>query len=550
MTTVGARGNPCEAGTVRNRLLVVVVVALGALLAWLFWPVPSVDPAGLQAEELAARSGGSRSALSRTRSLVRGVPVFVMVVDEAGLPVGGVTLSLGDDEAETGSDGRASFSGRIGEQLRVHAPHHTANGVEPVVIGPREDWVIPVARPCTGDVVLRHADGRPAVGWKVGLQGYFSRDTDTGGRISNAGRPCGEATARLYPPDTDARLPWQTVFIEGDEPLELTVPALYAGELLVVEEGSLEPLDVVVQRSTKAVTLEHIGVGHFAVESYHQLATLVLEIPGQQDRYVKAPLDGELFVVEVGADRRVAVTLLCDVCPAELTCQDVPCSGAGEHWSCTCLPALSFIEGDGVRLAEVQPGVTEMTLDLRRGTIVGHWTGNRPCQLFATSEVWARSAGGACEPDGSFRLDVPAGTWNVEVDWFEQETGNTGWFEVGPGETVDVGEVGPSDHVVSGYIDADFELDAWLLTAPWGQATVYPDGYFEIVGVPAEVEYIRVILQTAAHGRWDTVLRTDESIAWTIRWKTDHGAVPIEDLESELDPGLLEDSGLDSGDTG
>ncbi|MCP4804548.1 MAG: hypothetical protein GY913_23065 [Proteobacteria bacterium] len=529
----------------RKRLLVVVGLLVVAALVWVFWPSTATAPQPLAPDELAARDAGSRRAIDQTRDFVSSVPVFVTVVDGQGLPVPDVTLSLGDGETQTGGDGKASFSGRIGEVLQIHLPHRSANGNEPMVHGPREDWVIPVVLPCDGDILLRHADGRPAVDWSVSLQGYAgSTKTDLEGRIQNIPRPCGEVTARFYAPDTDARLPWQTVHVDGPQALELWLPPLHSGELLVVDAETLEPLDVTVQRSTKAVTLDALARGHFAITSYHALPTLVLEIPGQQDRYVKTPLDGELFVVPIDADRQVEVTLLCDLCPEQLTCQDVPCRGQGGWWDCTCLPALSFIEGDGMRLAEVQPGVTEMTLDLRKGTIVGHWTGKRPCSVFATSEVWARSADAGCEPDGSFRLDVPAGTWNVEVDWFEEEAGNTGWFTVEAGQTVDVGAVQPEDNIVSGYIDADFELDAWLLTAPWGQATVYPDGYFEISGVPADVGDIRVILQTAAHGRWDTVLRTDESIVWTIRWQTDHGAVRPEDLRSSPD------SGWDSGDTG
>jgi len=410
-----------------KRALALVALLLVASLA--LWPLSEPSQPAVEPERMTAREPVTlRRLLQSNRVRATGLRVHVTTVGLDGEPVPGVILSLDRDEQETDLQGTAWLRSRPGHHVVVSPPHHLV-GWPPQAWGPEEErWILPVEEICEGDLRILHADGEPAVDFRVTLEGIHGR-TDEAGIYADASGPCEPLTLGLDDPEGQ-RVPWQTIRIE---PLtEVRLPPKRSGELLIVDADTYEPLPVDIVKASKVDVLDELDVGHFYLESWYAVPTLKLAAPYQALRYAQVPLTGELYVLPFERDREVRVSLTCEDCPEAMVCQESPCLGSGEDWLCTCPPLRSWITADEDRIAEVGPDVTDVEVDLRPASIVGHWTGSLPCVAFASGEAltWNRSA--QCHPDGSFEIDVEAGTWTVEVDWFEREMATTDWFEVGP----------------------------------------------------------------------------------------------------------------------
>lgn len=167
--------------------------------------------------------------------------------------------------------------------------------------------------------------------------------------------------------------------------------------------------------------------------------------------------------------------------------------------------------------------------DAASGTVVGHWTGELPCQAELRSQF-----GGAEAVDsvGRFSLSARPGPGELSL-WAGWDSGATRKFIVAPGETVDLGDIAPDDGVIFGTIYADFPIgDATLYGLP-GRAELFPDGSFTVAGLPLDGG-IHLTLRVPGWGAFRRDVQVGEMIEWDLRWRED---------QVGLDPPEVRDTG-------
>jgi hypothetical protein len=519
-----------------KRWLPVGLLAL-VFLAWLLWPAPPRAPVDEGAAAVASSSepfeSPRRSPARASWNRLAGVDLELLVVDADGRPLSGIEVLVDGESRTSDLQGRARYEGlQRGELPHIEPvpPWHAAT--RPMApLWASETWTLVVERQCPGALVLLDRDGLPLSGVSVGLGSW--EDTDEGGRAWLQERPCGEAEL------TVGRRIRYRVEVHGDEDLVVQLEGPHEGELLLVDPHG-QPLDLEVEaRLADLVEVERLGPGHVALRSLQARVGLKWEGGGQ-----RVLLDGGLKVVVVHPLREVQVQVLGLDVP-ELKCDARPCEQRGGGWLCRCrhgLLSILWIEeprhSRRIRLDEHQ-----VTWDLRPASVQGRWIGPLPCGTSAMSSR-IESAWGTCDAGGRFHLELTPGTWTVGVG-FEELEGGARQVELAAGDVVDLGDIGPDSGELEGRIEADFPLRSpslWVL--PSGQAELDDEGRVRLSGLGEGQVWL--ILNAGEYGQFQHVVDLDGGpFTWTISGSQCDPWGACEPAES-----LLEDTGLDSADTG
>ncbi len=558
-------------GRTRQAVMVVVVLALVWLGWWLLRPVAGPPPTPEQhgdAPTADTEPGPTRlDALSRAilAAVSQTTRVLWLVQDVEGQPIPGVEIVLWD--------GQRGISDSRGELLMEAVPWGNAWG-EPHVEGPwmivegsSEGWIegpeqtrLLILEPaCPGIVQVVDERGRPVAGADVflhDLRGPWTRPggeqqlprTDGRGEIDIPYRPCGPCNFAIRH-EEHGHVPWLEREVKGEETVVLELPALQEAVVAVVDEqGGV--LDAELS-ATHTPSIQRLGVGLFRVGARRAWAAVTVTVPGYPVQQHRVLLDGGEHSLILETAREVEIEILCDErCPEDLSCDRNACQARDdEHWTCTCPMGESSLYAQARGYFEQVPeGVLIHRIDLRSSAAArGRWTGTLPCHVAAEH---GPHMGTPCKVDGRFEIDeLRPGPNTLTVRHGLSEVGSVGvWLE--DGETVELGDIGPSDWTVDGLIAADFPLEATILfTSPTAVVELELDGSFSLHGVPAEADTIAMDLWVPAHGRFqksfdvpvDGVLPT-----WLISQSEMDDTAP---LDTDYRP-LMEDTGGTWEDTG
>ncbi len=556
----------------RLRLLVVAVLVagIGVLLWWLGLPAPE-GPA--VAQPLAGADAPAEPPPTRLDALGRLVESVVtqtstvtwLVQDLERQPITGVEIELwSGHRGVSDDDGRIVMDsvpyGNGSYQPTVHGPWLVMEGSSDGWIdGVAQTRLLVLSPTCPGLVRLRDEDGEPVADatlylnthrgpWgRPGMQ-QDSLRTDRRGEAHAEYRPCGTITATVSH-EPSGYLPWLEVEVRGQEPLDLTLPAMSDVILAVVgADGALVDASI---DSNKAYGVERIGVGLFIIEGRRAWATVTATAPGYPNQTHRVLLDGGEHSLTLAGGREVAVTVLCDErCPEELQCSRNPCEAEDDElWRCVCQQGgASLINPNGRYLGEIPAGAAAHTVDLRTDvTVRGRWTGTLPCHVAAEH---GPHMGAPCKPDGRFEIeDVRPGPNTITVRHGLEEVGST-QVELVSGETVDVGSIDPSSWTIDGVIAADFPHEAALLfSSPTADVDLELDGGFVLRGVPAEADSLALRLWVPARGMFEETFAVPASGSLPTWHITQADIADTEPLEPDYRP-LLEDTGWDWDDTG
>jgi len=557
---------PMAKDTRRRRL--VLALALGAallLLSWGLWPAPvplsTVVP---QAKDQAARPNHfSRLTRSLRAALTRTTRVHFLVRDEQGEALGGIRLSMDQHPGGvTDVRGLLTLDGvpwGNGSGPKVEGPWEVLAGTTAHWIqGAEQRRLLILRRVCPGVVRLQDDQGRPVVGALVntirtfdvlrsgGMQKY--QRSDSAGEVTLPYRPCGTAHLDIEH-EENGHIPWLSGEVVDGEPLVLTLPSVRHGVLAVVDEDEA-PVDADVQCNT-GLSVERLGTGLFLVRSRRPWQPVTIHAAGYPSQSARLRLDGSEQQVTLQTGRNVELTVLCDDdCPEELKCGSEPCQDAGcDRFSCWCPVGESelFRSDKGWKLDTIPAAVEEFTLDLREdAAVTGRWTGSLPCDVHIENDLYFAEG---CLPDGRFRYErLRPGSHTITVRHGLSEQGAV-QVDLKAGQLLDVGEIGPSDLIVDGVIDADFPLlGAILRTSPYARVELESDGGFLLHGLPPDTERIALDLYEPFYGRFREpfLIPADGSLpTWYINQLEAVDTTPL-DPDFETEWGDTGDSGAPS----
>lgn len=498
-------------------LAVGVVLALGAALCGgLMLPVSGP----IRLPVLPLPSGSAPEEASR-------VHLVLLDVDDA--PVADVKVRFAGQQGRTDPQGRVEFSGIEWGQHDLGLPVGLrARGAVDVY---ERDVVrvVQVFEVCPGEIAVGLEDGTPASGaWLQlgpGDGGASILTLDEAGVVYAPDRPCGRVPVDVQFDDRSVLTRY--VDVVGTRRVELVLPADREATLWVTDAAGT-PLDATLEPVDDVAELEP---GHFLVTAPRGSALVEAHASGYEVTQVSVPLDGGEHHAVLAELREVHVAVRGHG-PAKLRCGDQgmaswasECAPDPTGWTCGCPARRACLYapygGVGKRvfvhlLSCFADDVTEVTLeaDAALGAVVGRWTGPQPCQASVPFV-----ADGTCESDGRFRVELRPGTWTLDVgSWPEAQA--TLHASVGPGVTVDLGDVAPDEGIAFGDILADFPLDDARLVSADGYAELEPDGSFSVTNLPRGAS-AHVRLGTGDRGSFETFVSEGKVTPWVIAWASD-----------------------------